>query len=1194
MGRKDNVVPLNNNWPGAIGARMRHARQQKKISLTDMARFLTYTKSYLSAVENGASKPSALLLEGYERLLELEPGYLTRPQHIFSPRQLSPLMGTASTEGNGNLEDVGFSAGPDIDFPSRMEWGNAPHIAAFYGREHDSLVLEKYLITDSCKVVVVYGLGGMGKTALSLKVARQIQEQFDFVFWRSLRDAPKLEDILKDSIALVSQQKQQSLPEHLDEQLEMFIECLRKHRYLLMLDNFDTVLQAGKPTGQYREGYDGYGKLIELVGEEDHQGCLLITSREKPRQVARVEGSRSPVRSIELQGIKVPEVRELLQDKGLEGNDEVWAKLTHKYSGNPLVLKLISATIREVFDGNIAEFLDKGAVVGDMYDMLNRQFETLSEQEQEILYWLAIERESVSLEDLQEDILGLDRQELFVLLDSLRRRSLIEAAGAGRFSLQPVVMEFVTERFVKQIAGEIESDDFKFFERCALIKAQSKNYIREAQVRLILQPVVAGLRGKLGREGAEEKLRDILASAQKRLRHIPGYLAGNVLNLLIGADCNLRGYDFSHLFVWQAYLQDVSLPQVNFAYANLEKSVFTDTFGSILTVAISPDGRLLAAGTANGEIRLWNAQGKLLQTFEGHTNRVRTVNFSPDGRLLVSGSEDQTIRIWAIEGSECIRTLVGHTNRVRAAGFSYDNSRIVSGGDDQTVRLWDVKTGRSVNVLSGHTNRVNAVGFSPDGKLIASGSEDQTVAIWDARSGKHLKDLKGDAHQIYSLSFSPDSSSIVSGSEDQLVQIWDIKTGQSIKTFSGHRKRVRAVGFSPDGQTIVSGSDDQTVRQWDVESGQLLKTFRGHTHRVRAVAFGIDGKTLVSGSDDQTVRLWDAESGQCLKMLQGHANRIYSVAFSPDGETIVSGSDDRLVRMWNIRERRCFKTLQGHGGRVYSAAFSPDGKTIVSGSDDQTVCIWNAETGLRLQTLQEHDNWVRSVAFSPDGTTVASGSQDQTIRLWDARTGLSLRTLEGHTNWVRSIGFSLDGKFLISGSEDRTVRLWDSDTGECLRVLQDHEKGVRAATFSADGGTVASGSDDHKVRLWNAKTGALLRPLCGHIGWILSVCFSPDQTTLVSGSEDQTIRLWNVETGQCRKILQGHTSGVYSVVFSPSGEKLASASHDGMIKLWDVESGNCLDTLTNDRPYEKMDITDVSGLTIAQESMLKDLGAIEH
>ncbi len=1198
---------------------MRYARQQKGISLTAMARRLAYTKSHLSAVENGLGRPSQELIEGYERELELEPGELTYEQGVQltlghrrtpiskgvkeqierSSRQEEDL-GTAldktkdAEKGHPSLQPLSLGLGQG--YVNRQDLEEAPHIASFYGREHELAELKHWIVNDNCQIVAVLGIGGIGKTTCAAILTEQIKHEFDYVFWRALQHSPLPEDILGDCIPFLSNQRQVDLPENLDSQIALLIDYLRDLRCLVVLDNFESVLLGGHRAGGYRDGYEGYGKLIKLLGEKRHQSCLLLTSREKPKELAPLEGTM--VRSLQLTGVRQLEGREILEHKGLFGSDKAWADLVNLYSGNPLALKLVSAPIRELFGGDIAQFLKEGeAVIGDIHDLLEKQFHRLSEWEQEIMYWLAIEREPMSLDDLQENIVRrVPKGALLEALSSLQRRSMIETSDTARFTLQPVIMVYVTDLFIERVFQEINTEELSTLEDHAVINAHAKDYVRNTQVRLILKPVAEHLFAALGKEGSEQKLRNILTERRKLRPQTPSYVAGNVLNLLVQLNANLRGYNFSHLMVWQAYLQGVALPEVNFSHADLGKSVFTDTFGSILSVAMSRNGELLAAGTTNGEIRLWNAASATpVCTCQGHTDWVRAVDFSPDGKTIVSGSDDQTIRLWDVKTGQCLKTLHGHTTRVYSIAFSLDNKMIASGSEDQTVLLWDIASGQCLKTLQGHTNRVRAVDFSSDGKTVVSGSDDQTIRLWDVKTGQCLQTLHGHTNRAYTVSFSPDGDMVASGGEDQTVRLWDVKTGQCFRTLHGHTNRIRSVVFSPDGDIVASSGEDKVIRFWNVSTGQWFKTLSGHSNGVWSIAFSPDGNMIISGSDDQTVRLWDVKTGHCLKTLQGHTNLMWSVAFSPDGNMIASGSEDQTIRLWDVKTGHCLKTLQGgHTNRVWSVAFSPGGNIIASGSDDQTVRLWDVKTGHCLKTLQGHTHWVTSVTFSPDGNMMASGGEDQTVRLWDINTGQLLKTMRGHIDWIRSVAFSPDGNIIASGSEDQTIRIWDVKTGHCLKTLQGHTNHVRSVAFSPDGNIIASGSDDQAVCLWNVKTSQCFKALQGHTHWVLSVTFSSDGTILASGSDDQTVRLWDVKTGHCLRILHGHTNRVYSVIFSPSAGSLASASHDGMIKLWEVQTGECLKTLRNDRPYERMNITAVSGLTGAQKAMLKALGAIDE
>jgi WD40 repeat protein/transcriptional regulator with XRE-family HTH domain len=1168
-------------------------REERQISQKELASRAGLSAGYISLLTRGERRaPSietvkaladALNLDSENRTLLLKAaGFLS-----FSDSTIitDPLV---STFFLSNQSD-------QLNETRKEEWGGAPDVRVFYGRKQELENLEQWIVDDQCRVVAMVGLGGVGKTTLAVQLAKQVKNQFENILWLPLQNAPTLEIILRKCILFLSKQQRFDLPKDIDDQISLIISFLREHSCLIVLDNFESVFQGSKQVGEYRNGFEGYGKLIKSIGETEHRSCLIMTSREKPKEVALLEGKESLVRTWLLEGLKPIDGQGILKNKGLFGSEDTYEALIRHYAGNPLALKLVSQFIQEVFNGDIASFLGEEKVIfSDIRDILGQQFERLSPLEQEIVYWLAIEREAIPLNKLQENLLyPIAERELQEAIRSLKRRSFI-IMNTMDYTLESVILEFVTDQFVKQICDEIEKGIIELFARYALIQAQAKDYIRNFQINLILSPIAQWLELNLGTEGSHKKLISMLSTLREMNPLKTGYAAGNAINLLVKMGIDLRGSDFSYLRIRQAYLQDVDLHEVNFSYADLATSVFNETFGSVLAVTFSPDGNLMAAGTANGDVRLWQVpSGIPFLSYQAHSDWVRSVTINSKGNMLASSSDDKTVRLWDVNTGDCLKTLQGHLDWVWSVAFSPSGNTIASCSHDKTVRLWDVNTGDCLKTLHGHSDIVYSVAFSPDGDTVASSSEDKTIRLWNIKTDECPRILQGHSSMM-SVAFSPDGRTIVTGNHDHTVQLWDVEKGKCLSTLRGHHNRIWSVAFSPDGNTVASSSEDKTIRLWNIKTEECLHILQGHSNLIYAVAFSPQGEMVLSGGEDRSMRLWNVKAGECLKILKGYSSWICSIAFSPDGNIIVSGSQDKNVQLWDVRTGQRLKTFRGHSSGIFGVAFSPEGNTVASGSEDQTVRLWDVDRGVCVKILQEHTHWVYAVAFSPDRHTLASGSWDQTIRLWDITTGHCYNILQGFNSWVYTVAFSPDGHTLASGSEDQTVRLWDVRTGNCLMTLSGHANRIWSVAFSPDGHTLASGSEDQTVRLWDVRTGNCLKILQGHESWVRGVAFSPDGHTLASGSQDKTVRLWDVRTGNCLKILQGHESWVWSIGFNSDGRTVASGCHDGVIILWDIDTGECLHKLRSERPYENLNLSNVKGLNETQKINLISLGAIEH
>ncbi|KAG0022811.1 hypothetical protein BGZ80_011092 [Entomortierella chlamydospora] len=355
---------------------------------------------------------------------------------------------------------------------------------------------------------------------------------------------------------------------------------------------------------------------------------------------------------------------------------------------------------------------------------------------------------------------------------------------------------------------------------------------------------------------------------------IPGAdLSYGVFGLACLEGADLRDANLRNIWLRQANLRGAQMTGVQFG-----ELPYLQQDSKVKCYVFSPDGKILAVGTWNGEIHLYETSGwERIRSLKGHSDGASDVAFSAASDRIASVSFDNTVRLWDVDTGNCIQTIQGHRGWVASVAYSPKGDQIASGSDDSTGRLWDVDTGNCIQILKVHNgwafNWVLSVVYSPKGNQIASGNLDKTVRLWDVDTVDCIQTLQGHSNYVGSVVYSPKGDQIASGSEDKTVRVWDVDTGNCIQILQGHTGDVLNVAYSPGGDQIASGSDDGAVKLWSVDSGVWtlecglwIVSFyysRLQWGGVRSIACrnGIDGYYLVTGSDDKSVRRWHVKEG---------------------------------------------------------------------------------------------------------------------------------------------------------------------------------------------------------------------------------------------------------------------------------------------------------------------------------------------
>ena len=1037
-------------------------------------------------------------------------------------------------------------------------------------------------------LIMIYGFGGIGKTALISEYCKAFEDTNQNIAYFDLTNVPSFEEI---AILILSNIYEDTTDYNIRSEY-MLIEQIRQHikekSVILIFDNLESIMKSGTGCGEIMNNFRGYESLFKLFKDYNNSSTIILVGREK---FTFMPNGEEGLYIEQLNGLNGEQTQSLLINFNLSGNFD---ELSKKFSGNPLALKLASVYIEEDFNSNINDFLDSSEVPIEVYKLLDQHFDRLDEIGKIILLLLAVERDSMTKDSIYDKIVKIPiSNKSSQPFKHLQNRCLIETSienkSENSYFLQGIILEYLSEYIVKTLVNEICNCNPYYINLIPLINTTSKEYNIESQKRVLIAPIFDAILDAEGKPSLTKKLKNIIS----KIEFIRSYAIGNIINILSQFETIISDYDFEEKYIINADLRYVSLNNIKFDKSYFEGVLWRNTFGILIDVKFTHDDKFIIGGSTAFNIHMWNAENlKFECEIKGHTDWVRSVD--SNAKYIASSSNDEKVFIYENTFKNKIGESCFHNNRVRKIRFSplYDDI-IFCADDDAKIFVWNISK-NTHHVLGTkkfrHKKPIWDFVFVNNGKNIVSVSDDRTIRLWDIENNTS-EILYTYDNSIKSIAYDG-SDTIFCGCDDGVIIQYCIREKKILKHCK-HSKTVWGLDYNNKIDRLLSCSSDGKVLIWSYELNQRLcieKIIIAHQNVIWSAHFNNKGTLFVTSGEDNEFKVWSVETYLPLYSVKGHTNLLRTIAVSDESNTIIVGGDDSVIREYNQEDRKIQYRYKAHRNRVRHLDWSQDGKCFISVSDDMSLIIWDKLTRNHKEYFG-HEKRVWGAAFLNENK-FASVGEENNVYLWEKDNPAPQKKLKGHTNWIWDITYCSSKRIFATASEDGTCILWDADTLK-KHKLQDHLKWLFAVAFSPSGNKLITTSADKTACIYNVDNKTMFCKLPEHAGWIWSAVFLSEYI-VVTGSQDSIIRVWQLfEDGRCELIrrLDRHESWVVALDYSKKNNVFYSASADQTVKIWNAETYEYLGDLHIDKPYDNISIDSIEGLTNAEILSLIQLGA---
>eukprot|EP00794_Sanderia_malayensis_P012166 gene12166-13421_t len=618
------------------------------------------------------------------------------------------------------------------------------------------------------------------------------------------------------------------------------------------------------------------------------------------------------------------------------------------------------------------------------------------------------------------------------------------------------------------------------------------------------------------------------------------------------------------------------------------KKTMTNFKQSVLSLDVSTDGSLLACGTRDGVLRLFDTStGSDAGSFIGHSAAISSCCFVGRQRI-VSASLDGTLSVWDVAGGHRVHHLKRHRRGVTDCICVPSSQQIVSVALDCQAILWNVQSGIDTLQFKSGGRPLNCAACHPDGNLVALGGWNCLIKVWDILSNKRKSVLKGHESSVRAVAFSTSGEHLISAALLGDVYIWATASAVRVGKFSSSSLDLNDLKYTLSGLKMFGASTDSAVKVWSGTLGQPCGTFSASegSNSEWALSVIVDQKGVAAyvGYHDGSVICFDYASRTAIKKLALHKSAVRSICLSKCERYLLTASDDRTAKVIDLKTWNVI-TLDGHTESVRCVRASSS--QFATCSDDYTIMLWNAlflddQSSIKpAATLQHHTGYVTCCDFSPCETRLMTVSTDKSLVIWDIISLKPIHILNNcHRDWISACAWSDVGDYVVTGSNDFTLKLWDAKTGTEKHEFLGNTSAINAVAYKF--GCVASISYHGSLKVWTHK-GAEITTIHAHDERVNNVCLwapaRPDvgdwnfedvnslsknqaikanqpnleNVDALTVSDDGTMKRWKPFKSHLIQNLNGHTDAVSNLAVSPNGEELFSSSFDKTVKCWDIQ-----------------------------------------